>query len=252
MRKTAIVVAALSLSGVAFAQQNPMSYEALARSKPGQWAEYTMSMKGQPQTIKMRYALVEKTPKTMGLEVDSQTPMGPVLMHMQFDSAGTQWKLQKARMQLGANPPQDMPAAQLSGGDIKKGEPPGKLVGTESVKTPAGTFSTKHYQKQVQVPGQGASTVDVWMNDKAMPTGLVKMADAHGAEAVLTAMGTDAKPKMDMSKAATPAPAPAAPASKGGDGSGTGHGTGGGGGGGGSGGGGGGGGGHHHSGGHAK
>jgi hypothetical protein len=231
MRRTAIIVAALSFSGVAFAQQNPMSYEALAKSKQGQWAEYTMSMKGQPQTIKMRYALVEKTPKTMGLEVDSQTPMGPVLMHMQFDQAGTQWKLHKARMQLGANPAQDMPQGQLAGGDIKKGDLPGKLIGTESIKTPAGTFSTKHYQKQVQVPGgQGASTIDVWMNDKAMPTGLVKMSDAHGATAVLTAMGSDAKPKMDMTKATT-APAPAAPAAtpaKSGDGSGTGHGTGGG------------------------
>src|SRR5205807_9515471 len=87
MRNFLAVIAVVCSSGVAFAQQsqNPMSYEALAKAKPGAWAEYTMTMKGQAQQIKMRYAVVEKTDKQMALEIDSSTPMGDMHMAMTFE-----------------------------------------------------------------------------------------------------------------------------------------------------------------------
>jgi hypothetical protein len=206
MRSIVAMTAMLCLSGgVALAQQqNPLSFEAVAKSKAGQWAEYTMTMKGQPQTVKMKYAIVEKSAKALALEVDSQTPIGPVLMHMMFEPSGPDsWKLTKARMKMGPTT-QDMPPAALSQGGIKKNESPGKLIGTEEVKTAVGSFSCKHYQK-VAPKEAGGSTIDLWMNDKVLPTGLVKMADSRGAEALLTATGSDAKPKMDMT-----APAPTA------------------------------------------
>jgi hypothetical protein len=37
------------------------------------------------------------------------------------------------------------------------------------------------------------------MNDKAMPTGVVKTTDSRGIDVLLTALGSDAKPKMNMS-----------------------------------------------------
>jgi hypothetical protein len=209
MRSIVAMTAVLCVSGgVAFAQQqNPLSYEAVAKAKAGQWAEYTMSMKGQPQTVKMKYAIVEKSAKTIALEVDSQTPIGPVLMHMMFEPAGPEsWKLVKARMKMGPST-QDMPAAALSQGGIKKSELPGKLIGTEEVKTAVGSFSCKHYQK-VTPKEAGGSTIDLWMNDKVLPTGLVKMTDSRGAEALLTATGSDAKAKMDMNAPAPTATAP--------------------------------------------
>src|SRR5262249_58174163 len=78
----------------------------------------------------------------------------------------------------------------------------------EKVKVPAGTFECKHYTR-VMPKEAGGSTVDLWMSDKATPTGLVKMADSRGVEVVLSSTGSDAKAKMDMSKPAGGAAAPA-------------------------------------------
>jgi hypothetical protein len=216
MRRIAVVVtfaAACLLGRAALAQQqNPISYDAVAKAKAGQWAEYTMSMKGAPQTIKMRYALVEKTDKSMALEVDSQTPMGPVLMHMQFSAAPDAWKLDKARVQANGQT-KDIGAAELQNGAIKRNDPPGKQIGAEATITvPAGKFAAKHYQKQVEMPGMGMQTIDVYMSDKALPTGLVKMTAQTGIEAVLSATGGDAKAQLPITGAAesaTPAATPA-------------------------------------------
>ena len=218
MRTLLAFVIVTCFAGVAGAQQqNPISFDALAKSKAGQWSEYTMTAKGQPQTIKMKYALVAKSAKEAAYEIDSVTPMGPVLLHMAYEPGDADtWKLVKARMQIGANS-QDMPANQLSQGGIKKGDVFGKLIGTEQIKTAVGTYSCKHYQKPIPVDANtpAGSTIDVWMSDKALPTGMVKMADSRGAEAVLTAAGADAKAKMDLSTpipGATPPPAAPAPA----------------------------------------
>jgi hypothetical protein len=195
MRNLLAICAVVCTTGVAFAQQsqNPMSYEAVAKAKQGAWAEYTMSMKGQAQQIKMRYAVVEKTDKQMGLEIDSNTPMGEMHMMMTFEPAPPDaWKLAKAKMQMGNNPPQDMPAAVMASNGIKKNDQPGKLVGSEKVTVPAGTFDTKRYTRTLPKEA-GGSTIDVWMSDKAIPTGLVKMTDARGVEMVLSKTGSDAK-----------------------------------------------------------
>lgn len=191
-----------------------MSFDALAKAKAGSWAEYTMTMNGKPQTMKMKYSMVEKTDKTMAIEVDSATPMGSILVHMGFAADGPDnWKMVAARMQMGASPPQDLPKEQMGQGGIKRGDSIGKLVGTESVKTAVGTFNCKHYQRDAQGPG-GPQTIDMWMNDKALPTGMVKLGDQKGVTFVLSATGNDAKAKMDMNaKATTATPPPSAPPS---------------------------------------
>ena len=75
----AVVAAALvSGAGVASAQSNPMSYEAMNKAKQGSWAEYTMTMPGGPNKMTVRYAVVEKNERELTMETDSQTPMGPV------------------------------------------------------------------------------------------------------------------------------------------------------------------------------
>lgn len=201
MRRTVAVFALLavfSLTRAALAeQQNPISFDAISKAKNGQWAEYTMSMKGQPQSIKMRYALVERSDKQIGLEVDSKTPMGPVLMHMLFTSSGADaWNMTKVVVLINGKK-NTMPAEQMKTGDIKKADTPGKLIGSESVTVPGGTFQSKHYQRQAQMPGQATpQTIDVWMSDKALPTGLVKMSAANGVEAVLSSTGGDAKSQL--------------------------------------------------------
>jgi hypothetical protein len=131
----------------------------------------------------------------MSIEVQSDTPMGAVLMRMNFEPDGAAgWKLTSAKMQMGTSPVQEMPPPP-SGGGIKKNDTPGKLVGSESVTTPAGTFACKHYQRAAK--GAGDTAMDFWVNEKALPTGLVKMTAANGAEAVLTNTGGDAKARLN-------------------------------------------------------
>jgi len=198
-----VLVAGLGLAATASAQQNyPISFETISKAKSGQWAEYTMSMKGQAQTIKMRYAIVERSDKQLGLEVDSNTPMGPVVMHMLYTSTGPEaWNLSKAVVKMG-DQKKFMSPEEMKSGEIKKADTPGKLLGTESVTVPAGKFEAKHYQRKAAMPGApGETQIDVWMSDKAGPTGLVKMTAANGVEAVLSSTGSDAKSQLSFDAA---------------------------------------------------
>jgi hypothetical protein len=199
-RAVAAVVLVAGLAATASAQQqNPISFDTISKAKSGQWAEYTMSMKGQPQTITMRYAVVERADKLLGLEIDSKTPMGPMVMHMQFTATAPDvWNLSKAVVQMGDQKKFVSPE-EMKAGDIKKADTPGKLVGTETVTVPAGKFEAKHYQRKAAMPNQpGEQLIDVWMSDKAGPTGLVKMTAANGVEAVLSGTGSDAKAQLSF------------------------------------------------------
>ena len=213
MRNVLVAAAILAATGgVASAQSNPMSYEAMAKAKKGTWAEYTMSMAGQAQKLTVRYAVVEKTERELTMETDSQTPMGPVHSSMTFAPAPPDgFKLVKARMQMGNQPAQDIPAAKLTEGAVKKSDTPGKLVGTEKITVPGGTFETKHYKHDLPKEA-GGMTLDVWMSDKALPTGVVKMSGAGGIEMVLSATGTGAKAKPEAKSERAPAETKAAPA----------------------------------------
>jgi hypothetical protein len=198
-------VAILGVTAVASAQQqnNPISYEAISKAKSGQWADYTMSMKGQAQSIKMRYAVVERSDKQMVLELESTMPppMGQVVMHMQYSNSGDAWNMSRAMVLYGEQK-KFLTAEELKTGEIKKGDLPGQLVGTEAVTVPGGKFEAKHYTRKVMMPGSPTEQrIDVWMSDKAGPTGLVRMSAENGVEAVLSATGSDAKAKLSFDAA---------------------------------------------------
>jgi hypothetical protein len=215
MRNFLVVTSAvLCFAGVASGQTNPMSYEAMAKAKQGSWAEYTMTMPAGPggagNKMTVRYAVVLKNEREMTMETDSQTPMGPVHSSMTFAPLPPDtWKLVKARIQMGTTPAQDVPAAKLTEGSVKKTDAPGKLVGAEKISVPAGTFDTKHYKHELPKEA-GGMTLDVWMSDKALPTGVVKMSGQGGIEMVLSSTGSGAKAKPE----AKPEAKPAAPESK--------------------------------------
>ena len=217
MRHSLIVAAAvLSFAGVASAQgKNPMSYEALTHAKQGAWAEYSMTMPGAPDKLKVRYAVVAKNERELTLDTDSSTPMGPMHSSMVFaPTPPDTLKLVKATMQMGTQPQMDLPAAKLSEGTLKKTDTPGKLVGSEKITVPGGTFDTKHY-KQVLPPEAGGVTLDVWMSDKVVPTGVVKLTGGGGIEILLTQTGMGAKPKpMPAATESGKTEKPAAPAEK--------------------------------------
>jgi hypothetical protein len=170
------------------------------KAKPGAWADYTMAGKEGKDPITIRYALIEHTATKLVLEIDSATPKGEMVLHFDFAPQGAQgadgWKVVSGKMQLG-DKKMDMPAAQLAASPpMKVTDLPGDLVGSEALTTPVGAFPCKHYKKIAGEPGK-APTLDVWMNDKVSPTGLVKSTlDPMGVQMTLVATGTGATSKL--------------------------------------------------------
>jgi hypothetical protein len=176
----------------------------LVKAKAGAWAEYSMSG-GQRGAMTMRYAVVERTPQKLTLEVTTKTARGDMLMHLEFVPAGGDaWKVMVGRMTLGAQKI-DIPVDKLAAAPpIRPSDSVGTLVGPEKLTTPAGAYACKHYTRTLPMPppqpGQPplakAPTLNLWMNEGVSPTGLVKYTlDAIGVEMTLSATGTDAKPQ---------------------------------------------------------
>jgi hypothetical protein len=94
-------------------------------------------------------------------------------------------------MQMGNRPPMEMPtsmmksSAQKQSADIRERA---EDVGSESITTPAGTFTAEHYKMK---DGSG----DAWVAPKAGPYGLVKF-QGKDTTMVLTKVITDAKDKI--------------------------------------------------------
>jgi hypothetical protein len=187
------IFALLLLSSAAFAQaptNASLSYEAISKAPVGAWAEYNMTV-GTAKGTTMRYSLVEKSAKAIALEIETQMPA--ILMRMDFSANGEAWKLSRIRMKMGTSAVQEVPPPETGADEIiKKGGSFGKLLGSETLKTGAGSFECKHY-KQVTAQGDG----EVWMSDKVLPSGLVQtVVSALGAKITLNAVGTGATAKI--------------------------------------------------------
>jgi hypothetical protein len=162
---------------VAFAQQPgqgppmPMALD-LAKVSTGSWADYTMTM-GQLPKMKMRMALVAKTPAANVIETSVEGGMmaaaGKMVMQMTL-APGTDGAVKKVVMQLGAADPMDMPIDMTGGKPFTKPNPKG-LVGSETIKTPVGAIKTKHYRDKTP---QG-DKIDYWVSESVPPLGLVKI-----------------------------------------------------------------------------
>src|SRR4051812_14441823 len=162
-------------SSIAFAQAPgqgppmPMAID-LAKVAVGSWADYSMAM-GQLPSMKMRLALVDKTPAANVVETTVEGGMmaaaGKMVMQMTL-APGLEAKPKKMVMQLGAGDPMDMPIEMTGGKPFTKPNPK-NLIGTESVKTAAGSFKAKHYRDKSP---QG-DKLDYWVSDSVPPMGLV-------------------------------------------------------------------------------
>jgi len=104
---------------------------------------------------------------------------------------GTDTVISRMIMQMGNRPPMEMPtsmmksSAQKQSADIRERA---EDVGSESITTPAGTFTVEHYKMK---DGSG----DAWVAPKAGPYGLVKF-QGKDTTMVLTKVITDAKDKI--------------------------------------------------------
>jgi hypothetical protein len=121
----------------------------------------------------------------------SNSPMGQMVMKSLTVVDGTDTVVSRAIMQMGNRPPMEMPTQMMRSGAQKQ---PADIrdraedVGSETVTTPAGTFTAEHYKMK---DGSG----DAWVAAKAGPYGLVKF-QGKDTSMVLTKVIADAKDKI--------------------------------------------------------
>jgi hypothetical protein len=121
----------------------------------------------------------------------SNSPMGQMTMKMLTVVDGTDTVISRTIMQMGNRPPMEMPtqmtksSAQKQPADIRDRA---EDVGSETITTPAGTFTTEHYKMK-------DGTGDAWVAAKAGPYGLVKF-QGKDSTMVLTKVITDATDKI--------------------------------------------------------
>jgi len=190
-------------STVALAQQPgqsppmPIAMD-LAKVPPGSWADYSVTMAQYPP-MKLRMSLVARTPAgnvvESAVEGGMMAMVGKMVIQMTL-SPGAEGTLKKSVMQLGANDPMEMPSAMTGARPFVKPNPKG-LIGSETIKTEAGSCKTKHYRDKTPT----GDKIEYWVADNVPPFGLVKVAvdqksnpQVKGTSTFLvTAIGKDAK-----------------------------------------------------------
>jgi hypothetical protein len=123
----------------------------------------------------------------------ADSPMGTMIMKSLTVRDDQDMVSSKMIMQFGDRPPMEMPAQMTQARQGREKQPAdirqlADEVGTESLTTPAGTFSTTHYKMK---DGSG----DVWVADHAGPYGMVKF-QGKDSSMVLTKVTTDAQDKI--------------------------------------------------------
>jgi hypothetical protein len=163
----------------------------LRKAAVGAWSEYTVTVADLPP-LKQRFAVVARDAATHVVEMTSEGgPLGKNKMVLRFllEADPKKERVRQSIIQLGNNDPMELPPGS---GQFT---PPRKLVGSATVKVPAGSFSTKRYRDKAK----DGSVMEVWVSDQAPPFGIVKLVGQalEGKNPVtmeLSARGTDAKP----------------------------------------------------------
>jgi hypothetical protein len=125
------------------------------------------------------------------LEATAGSPMGEMTMKMLMVSDGANSTIEKMIVQMPGRPPMEMPSQMGRMGDSKQSmdiRDKADNLGSESVTTPAGTFTADHYRMK---DGSG----DFWLSQKVSPYSLIK-GQGKDFNMVLTKVVTDAKDKI--------------------------------------------------------
>jgi hypothetical protein len=136
------------------------------------------------------------------MTITSAESGGNIVMKMFTVTDGSNNRAVRTIMQMPGRPPMDMTQmiASHSGGNSSSANQPADIrnqaedVGSESITTPAGTFTCEHYRAK---DGSG----DTWVSDRVSPWGMVKY-QGKDSSMVVTKLITDAKDKIT----GTPAP----------------------------------------------
>ena len=155
----------------------------------GGWSEYQTTEKG-GSSSKMKMAVVGKEGDAYWYEMAMEGRReGKVITKMLVSGdPGETKNVKRMIVKTGDNPAMEMPV-QMMEQAAKPQEPKGKIVdkGTETIKVPAGTFTTQHMQYQ-----DGERVVDTWVAKDVSPYGMVK-SQSKDFEMVLLGYGTGAK-----------------------------------------------------------
>lgn len=161
----------------------------------GSGAAYDMQPASGPKT-NIEYAIVgkESVDGKDGFWMEWTTTagaMGEMVMKVLIVPGDT--SAQKVIMQMPGRPPMEMPMQMGRAGGANATAPSdvrnlAEDVGTESITTPAGTFSCEHYKMK---DGSG----DTWVSSKVPPFGVIKH-QGKDSSMVLTKVITDAKDKI--------------------------------------------------------
>jgi len=194
MRKIVFIISVLSilcLVQLGYAQigkgRGPKFY---SNFKPvvGGWSEYQMTGKGE-QPSKMKIAIVGKEGDAYWYETVMETKQEGRMISKMLVSGNPedQKSIKRMIVKMGDEPAMEMPV-QMMQGSKDQGQR-GKTIdkGTESIKVPAGPFTTQHMQYQ-----DGETVVDTWVHKDISPYGMVK-SQSKEFEMVLLGYGTGAK-----------------------------------------------------------
>lgn len=160
----------------------------------GSGAQYEIQRGGQDaQKTTMEIAVIGKEAADgkdgYWLETEANTPVGDMVMKVLTIQDGGNTSVTRIIMQMAGRPATEMPPMgrlqQKQSLDIR-GE--ADKVGSESVTTPAGDFTTDHYRLK---NGSG----DFWVSDKVSPYGLIKY-QSKDVTMVLIKLVKDAKDKI--------------------------------------------------------
>ena len=197
-------MAVLAFAAIAAAQAGPLGgmlgggpqARGIFNPIPGSGAQYEIQTGSGKDKMTMEVAVVGKE-SVNGKEgywlesTMSNTPMGEMVMKMLVVPDGAIGTFGKMVMQMPGHPPMEMPAQMGRIGEQKQPldiRSKADDLGSESVTTPAGTFTAHHFRMK---DGSG----DVWLSDQVPPYGLIK-GQEKDSTIVLTKVVTDAKDKI--------------------------------------------------------
>jgi hypothetical protein len=194
MKKMVLIVSilfALSFVHLTYGQFGKMagpSFRGEFKPVVGGWSEYQMTSKSEGST-KMKIAIVGKEGDAYWYETVMESGrQGRIIMKMLVSGdPGDTKNVKRMIFKQGNEPAMEMPVEMM--GQSSKGQgQSGKVIdkGTETIKVPAGTFTTKHMQYQ------DLETVDTWVYKDVSPYGLIKSV-SRDTEMVLIGYGTGAK-----------------------------------------------------------
>lgn len=156
----------------------------------GGWSEYEMKGTGE-SPMRMKVAIVGKEGDSYWYETSMDDKQGGKMITKMLVSGNPDERknVKRVIVKAGKEPAMEMPI-QMMGQAARSEEPKkGKTIdkGTETIKVPAGTFTTKRYQYQDE-----NSVVDAWVYKDISPYGMIK-SQSKDFEMTLTAYGTGAQ-----------------------------------------------------------